>query len=322
MRTKVTTPFVRLCLLAAGLLACLTIAPAVARAQETAALYMDLPSMVVEPDAAYPEGPLWHNGRLYYTEMSRDRVMSYDGRTRAVWFQEAGCGPVSVKALSREGDLIVLCHLGAQVVRLSPSGRVVAHYAHDSTGRALRDPNDADADGEGGLYFSDSGIFNPAAPATGRVYHYQPDGTIRLVADGLRYSNGVEFDGRNRRLLVSEHLARRVLAFPVRPDHTLGNAEAFFNLATVFPPRYSTELMGPDGLDMDARGNLFIAEYGAGRILMVSSEGRLLHILPVPMQWVTDMAVTPDGFMFVTGAFDNLTPPFAGRVLRLTLPAQ
>src|SRR6185369_10578243 len=179
----------------------------------------------------------------------------YDGETRSVWFQEQGCGPASIKPLNRDGDLMILCHIGSRLVRVNASGRVVARYTHDSTGRPLRDPNDVDGDGDGGLYFSDSGVYSPNAPATGRVYYFQPDGTIRLVVDGMRYSNGVKFDGRNRRLLVSEHMARRVLAFPIRPDRTLGNATVFFDLATVAqPPRFTSELMGPDGLDMDANG--------------------------------------------------------------------
>ena len=79
--------------------------------------------------------------------------------------------------------------------------------------------------------------------------------------------------------------------------------------------------MGPDGLDMDANGNLFIAHDGAGRVLVVSPNGRLLNIFPVPMQWVTNVALSGDGGLFVTGVFDIMMPPFPGRVLRLTLPA-
>ena len=32
-------------------------------------------------DASYPEGALWHQGRLYYAEMGRDVVMVSDLKT-------------------------------------------------------------------------------------------------------------------------------------------------------------------------------------------------------------------------------------------------
>jgi sugar lactone lactonase YvrE len=300
-------------------------APAAAQpAAPSSPLVRELPATVIEPDAQNPENVLWYGGRLYYTELPRDRVMVWDGRARTVWYQEPGCGPASIRALRPDGDLVLLCHVGARLVRLTPDARVVARYTRDVAGRALRDPNDADADGEGGLYFSDSGVYSPQAPATGRVYHLAADGTIRLVADGMRYSNGVKVDRRNNRLLVSEHLARRVLSFPIRADRTLGNASVFFDLAglaTLFPARYTTDLMGPDGLDMDAAGNLYIAEDGAGRVLVVSPEGRLLSIFPVPFQWITNVGLGGDGALYVSGLFDVMTPPFSGQVLRLTLPA-
>jgi sugar lactone lactonase YvrE len=291
-----------------------------AQPQDGRALTRELPSTVIETDTSNPESALWLGGKLYVTELPRDRVVVYDGQTRSVWFQEQGCGPASIRQLSDGGDLMILCHIGARLVRVTSSGRVVARFTHDMQGRALRDPNDGDADGEGGLYFSDSGLYSAQAPATGRVYYWQPDGQIRLVVDGMHYSNGVLVDRRNHRLLVSEHLGRRVLSFPIRPDHTLGNATVFFDLSTVYPPAYNTDLMGPDGLAMDENGNLFIAHDGAGRVLVVSSAGRLLNVFPVPMQWVTNVALSGDGFLFVTGTIDIMAPPFPGRVLRYTLP--
>ena len=76
----------------------------------------------------------------------------------------------------------------------------------------MQDPNAAVSDGQGGAYFSDAGIFDLQAPATGRVYHLSAMGVMTEVVEAIRYANGVNFDPASRTLYVSEHLARRVLA--------------------------------------------------------------------------------------------------------------
>ena len=56
------------------------------------------------------------------------------------------------------------------------------------------------SDGQGGVFFSDSGIFDPQAPATGRVYHLSAMGVMTEVVGQIRYANGVNFDPASRTL--------------------------------------------------------------------------------------------------------------------------
>ena len=46
---------------------------------------------------AYPEGLLWHGGKLYVTEMGADRVSIIEdgGNTRQFW-EMPGCGPTQI----------------------------------------------------------------------------------------------------------------------------------------------------------------------------------------------------------------------------------
>ena len=50
-------------------------------------------TVVVEPDANYPEGPLWYQGRLYFAEMTRDRIVVHKGAERGTFWRREGCGP-------------------------------------------------------------------------------------------------------------------------------------------------------------------------------------------------------------------------------------
>jgi len=268
--------------------------------------------------ADYPEGPLWHRLRLYYAEMMRDRiVVSRDLRTTATFWEMPQCGPVSI-APYRDDELLVLCHLIHRIVRVSLSGVTLGIIDHDDGGRSLVHPNDSSADDKGGVYFTASGEFSLSAPATGAVLYLDRRGTLRRLAEGIRYANGIAVDSPRHRVLVSEHLNRRVLTFPLRADGRLGKPAVFFDLNKLVLPRVDFDpLAGPDGLELDTTGRLVIAEYGAGRIHLVGSNGGWLGTLRGLKKYVTDVALLPGGQAAVTEAEVNDVPPFPGDVVIL-----
>jgi len=275
------------------------------------------PAAAAELAAAdYPEGPLWQDGRLYYGEMSRDRVMISDLSGVAVFWRLPGCGPVSV-APFRESELVVLCHLSHNLARLSRAGALIAIIDRDARGAPFVHPNDSSADGLGGVYLTASGEFSLAAPATGAVLHLEPGGALRRLAEGIRYANGIAVDRSRRRVLVSEHLNRRILAFPLRDDGSLGAPVPFFDLAGLPPVADRDPLAGPDGLEVDGEGRLYVAEYGAGRIHRVAADGRWLGSVGGLLRYVTDLALLPGDRAAITGASVNDRPPFPGAVVIL-----
>jgi gluconolactonase len=267
--------------------------------------------------ADYPEGPLWHEGRLYYGEMMRDRVMASDLRSVSLFWQMPGCGPVSI-APYRGDELLVLCHLSHNLVRLSRAGVLLGIIERDADGRPFVLPNDSCADGQGGVFFTASGEFSVTAPATGAVLHLDREGGLHRRAEGIHYANGIAVDGAHRRLLVSEHLGRRVLAFALQADGSLARPSVFFDLAKLPPPSTGLDpLAGPDGLELDGEGRLFVAEYGAGRIHLVGADGALIGTLDGLMRYVTDLALLPGGRAAITQARLNNVPPYAGDVVIL-----
>ena len=165
----------------------------------------------VVASGAYPEGLLWHGGRMYFTEMGADRVSVIEGGASKEFWREPHCGPTSIAPFG--GGFLVNCHLGREVVEVSASGTTGRRFRNAPDGNRLQDPNASAGDGQGGAFFSDSGVFDLRAPATGRVYHLSATGVMTEVLRQLRYANGVNFDPATRTLYVSEHLARRVLAF-------------------------------------------------------------------------------------------------------------
>jgi hypothetical protein len=142
---------------------------------------------VVIASGAYPEGLLWHGGRLYLAELGADRIsIVEEGGTREFWRMN-GCGPTQIVPFGPKG-FVVNCHLGRAMIEVSASGQTGRRFATNRAGERLQDPNAAASDGHGGAYFSDSGVFDNHAPPTGRVYHLSANGTMSEVVSGLRYA--------------------------------------------------------------------------------------------------------------------------------------
>jgi sugar lactone lactonase YvrE len=267
--------------------------------------------MRISSTASYPEGPLVRDGILYYAEMGADRVMRFDGETNApVWSRE-GCLPTSVARGAGE-TLLVLCHREGAIARIGLGGETFGLANRDSNGRPFVNPNASVNDGRGGVYFSSSGDFAPNAAATGAVIYLDRNGQLTRMAEGLRYANGVAVAPDGTTLYVSEHLARRVIAYDVADDGALSGGDVFLALDDVVEadPARSWEV-GPDGLAVDRDGNLYIAEYGGGRVIVVDDGGRLLATVAIPEAYVTGVALTDGERRFVVTAPVSLFDPTA-----------
>jgi sugar lactone lactonase YvrE len=274
----------------------------------------------VVASGSYPEGLLWHGGKLYFTEMGADRVTIIEnGGTREFW-RDPGCGPTDIAPFGPTG-FVVNCHLGRMMVEVSAAGSTGRRFRNAADGTPVQNPNASISDGQGGVFFSDSGMFSPLAPATGRVYHLTAMGVMAEVAGQIRYANGVNFDPASRTLYVSEHLGRKVLALTLDRRQQVTARRVFADFAQVPATReYSYPLAGPDGIAL-APGVLAVAEYGEGRVHVFDRDGRHLNTLKVSMPFVDTVVFDDAGNLYAGGSFQNTQPPFEGAVLRFA-PAE
>ena len=258
----------------------------------------------------YPEGPVWIGDTLYWAEMGGDRIMSWTGGEPEVAWTRKGCGPTAL-ARYRDDGFAVLCHFQGAVAVLDRDMRVVQIIRATADGQKLRNPNDVSADGAGGVWFTDPGPFAKSAGAVGAVYHLSADGALTRHAEGLFYGNGVHIDHDGRRLLVSEHLARRVLAYPIT-EGGLGEPEILFELDAFDLPKPRYDHSGPDGLEIAPDGTVWVAEYGTARLLGWRPDEGLVAAMSVDAQFITNIAFGPHGLAAITAPKDNRTPPYPG----------
>jgi len=277
------------------------------------------PEEVVNPAAFYPEGPQLTAEGLLVAEMAKDRVILLHGRSETMWSAQ-GCGPTSIKQIP-SGGYWILCHLAHQVVRVDANFRVLRTFQYSSSGKRITWPNDASVDAKGNLYLSSSGPYSLEAAPQGRVVFIDVEtGIPQDLVTGIRYSNGVLVQESKSRVLVSEMLNRRVLAYPLLGPGRLGPARVFFDFNAAPPVDHAYELSGPDGIAQFADGDLLVADYGNGRVLLLSDQGRFLDQIPVQYRFVTNMAITKDQeSVFFTMTESNASPDLHGLVQRFSV---
>jgi gluconolactonase len=275
----------------------------------------------IDPNAAYPAGPLWRDGKLLYVEYAGPGVKYWDGGRIGTFWRGEHCGPSGLIAFGRD-HLLVACYDSNSLVELDAAGKAVRTFDKDSTGKPFLGPNDFAPDGAGGIYFTASGVYQLDAPITGAVLHLSADGTkIVEIANTIHYSNGLTVSKDGKNLLVAEDLAGRILAFPINSDGTLGPRKVWARLQDLAKPTpHEDAYNGPDGLKLGPDGNYYIAQNGSGRVLVVDDAKKLIRIIAVPTPSVTNINFGADGArtVYITGVFDQFKAPYGGAVYRWT----
>jgi sugar lactone lactonase YvrE len=270
---------------------------------------------VIDPSARFPEGPVWHNDKLYYVEYGGHTVKTWDGSKLAQFWRSDGYGPSAVAPFG-DGFLVAGYDAGA-MVRVSAEGRTLQTIDKDISGDSFLGPNDIASDGNGGVYFSTSGPWESGV-IIGKIYHMGPDGRAQMVADDLHYANGLVLSADGNTLYVNESEAYRVVRFAVAEDGSLYDRRLFVRLNELLPSAPPGAY--PDGIKRDRAGNLFIGQFSAGQLLIVSPEGKLLRTIEVPSAAAPNLAFSPEeDKIYVTAVDDKSKAPWPGKVYEVSL---
>jgi gluconolactonase len=150
------------------------------------------------------------------------------------------------------------------VLRIDMATKRIETFAHDDR---FAQPNDLAIGPNDVIYCSDPNW----GKNTGRIVRVDVDGKTTVVADGIGTTNGIEVSPDGKTLYVNESVQRGIWAFPIAADGSLGERKIVKQF----------EDHGFDGMRCDAEGRLFVTRYGAGKVVVLSPAGEVLHTIDV-----------------------------------------
>jgi len=220
---------------------------------------------------SFLEGPVFDDtGNLYVTDIPFGRVFRID--TQGEWDLVAQWDgePNGMKFLNA-GQLLVTDYKNGLVVLDIQSGQVRPFLERRNSER-FKGVNDLVFDAKGYLYFTDQGQTGLHDP-TGRVYRLAPDGRLDMLLSNVPSPNGIVLSNDERFLFVAATRGNCVWRMPLLADGSVSKAGQFFN---------SYGPSGPDGLAMDERGRLLIANPGLAYVWVLGPRAEPEEVLTGP----------------------------------------
>lgn len=158
-------------------------------------------------------------------------------------------------AFSPEDELFV-CNTSLGIVRVKASGEYSVFASHAGPHKIIC-PNYGLFDSAGNYYVTDSGNWKKN---NGYLLRFTPDGQGAILGGPYGYANGLALSADEKALFMVESNTDRVFRFEIKSDGTISAPEVYAEQAGRFP----------DGLTLDAEGNLYVSCYASDEIHRVS----------------------------------------------------
>lgn len=256
-------------------------------------------SFLLVDNLKFPEGVRIFPGdeAVYFVEWEGDNIWKYQNGQKTLFAKtETGDGPNGL-ARDKDGNFWVVFYSSGKLAQYSPEGKQLKVYAEGPEGRFVG-PNDLAIDQAGGVFFTDSGNFDEdwtTGREAGKVYYLTPAGQVKLIDKNISYANGIAISPSGGRLYVNEHRKNQILVYDLTGDQAT-NRRVFIKLPeNCLGAGESCFEVGPDGMNIDRAGNLWVAHYHAGEILKISPEGQIVGRVYLPQgDTPTNVALSPD----------------------------
>ncbi len=215
----------------------------------------------------FGESPRWHDGRLWFSDWGAGRIWSVTRDEEPVL--EAEVEALMCIDFLPDGRLLVVSPAdGGVLLRRESDGSLVTHADLSAVTRVGW--NDIVADEHGRAYVNSIGFdfpegeFRPGLVVL--VDPGSPERSIRVVAEGLAFPNGMAISPDGSTLVVAESYGEKLTAYPIADDGSLGE------------PRTWAATPGdhPDGICFDASGALWYADVGNEHCVRVREGGEVL----------------------------------------------
>lgn len=255
---------------------------------------MVTPITLNTPDCLLGENPVWYApaGEYLWTDILRGAIYAYSpetGLSRTVLETPYQTGAFLV---SESGSLVIFTEHGVFVAEQSESGfRLPEQLLFTVPFAESERFNDAIADPVGQMLSGSKRADN----TEGRLWRFSAGKEPEVLLEHLGISNGMGFSPDGRTFYHTDSVPSTITAYDYAPSRPLGKPRVVVQLETN---------IDPDGMTVDANGNLWFAVWGAGRVECVSPEGKPLCSIPLKAKQCSSLCFGGERLndLFVTSA--------------------
>jgi sugar lactone lactonase YvrE len=219
---------------------------------------MDPKPQLLLAGLTFGESPRWHAGQLWVSDWGTREllVVSQDGKREVmVTLPFTSFQPICMDWLPDGRLLIVSSTEGCLLCRQQDGS--LATYA-DLSQLSDKAWNEIVVDGRGNTYVN------------GEVLALiTPDGSVRQVATGFAFPNGMAITPDNTTLILAESHGKRLTAFDIASDGSLSHRRVWADLVDGVP----------DGICLDAEGAVWYADVPNKRCARVREGGEVLQTI-------------------------------------------
>jgi len=237
-----------------------------------------LKTTLLVDELGFPEGPRWHDGKLWFSDFVMKKVMTVDPEGTAETIAEVQGQPSGLGWLPDQ-SLLVVSMTDRRLLRLR--NNTLSGFA-DLSHLASSYCNDMVVDHGGRAYIGNFGFhlfvqsYKPA-----EIILVTPTGDARVVARDMAFPNGSVITPDGKTLIVGETLAARLTAFDIASDGSLSHRRvwaSFDDLGILTERLDIINRVTPDGICLDAEGAVWVASPNArSELLRVREGGEITH---------------------------------------------
>ena len=224
----------------------------------------DYQSTVILGDLRFSEGPRWHDGKLWFSDMWGYQVMTVDRDGNAETIVQVPNRPSGL-GWRPDGTLLIVSMQDRKLMRHVPPDGL--EEVADLSSVATWHTNDMVVDARGRAYVGNFGsdILADGGVSTAALALVTEDNEVREAADGLEFPNGTVITPDGRTLIVAESRGRRLTAFDIADDGGLSGRRVFADLGEVVP----------DGICLDVEGGVGVSNPRAPEVVRVLDGGEV-----------------------------------------------
>jgi sugar lactone lactonase YvrE len=272
--------------------------------------------LVLDTKSTLGEGALWNNrtGELMWVNIKGEILNFYNPQTGNN--KEMFTGQMVGTVVPAESG-IVLVALQNGIYSFDPETGSKTLLADPEADKPDNRFNDGKCDPSGRFW---AGTMSTVGGGkVGALYRFDPDSSIHLVIDQVSISNGIVWSADKTKMYYIDTPTMKVMGY----DYDDATGEISNPKVAVEIPR---GIGAPDGMTIDADGNLWVALWGGSAVGCFNPEtGELIRKIEVPAKNVTSCAFGDDdlGTLYITTARESTSEedlekyPHAGGVFKV-----